>query len=113
VCIEANTSSGEVQDTSPKEDFDMIDQDQPQGEGGEPEYEEYLMDIPHELDSKDADAQQWDEAYNNKTQTKYYNRKCMLMAKHMKNDALSALKQELMYDHQLRKKTPSSQPTTS
>jgi hypothetical protein len=110
VCKEANTSGGEVQDTSPEEDFDMIDQDQPQREGGELEYKEYLTDIPDKLDSEDTDAQEWDEAHDNKTQTKYHNRKCMFMAKHMNNDVLSASKQELMYDYQLRKKTLSGQP---
>jgi hypothetical protein len=122
VHTEANAYSGgvEVQDTSPKEEFDMIDQDQPQGEGDEPKYKEYPMDIHHEWDIKEADAQEWDKAYDNETQTKYhvsmiligneyYNRKHMFTAKHVKSNMLSTLKQELMYDHQLRKRTQDSQ----
>jgi hypothetical protein len=92
VHIEANASGREVEDTSPEEDFDMIDQDQPQGEGDKPEYEEYPMDIPCRWDNEDAEAQERDEAYDNGTQTKYcanmiligdeyYNRKHVFMAK--------------------------------
>jgi hypothetical protein len=36
----------------------MVDHNQPQGEGDEPEYEEYLTDIPCEWDSEKADAQE-------------------------------------------------------
>jgi hypothetical protein len=43
--LEASTSNGEVEDASPKEDFNVVDHDQPQGEGNDGEYEEYPMDI--------------------------------------------------------------------
>jgi hypothetical protein len=95
VQLEANTSNGEVEDASPKEDFDVVNHDQPQGEGN--------------------------EAYDNKTQTKYHvnmilvgdeyhQRKHVFMAKHAKSDMPSASKQEPMYDHRLRRKTQDSQP---
>jgi hypothetical protein len=58
VRIEAEASSKEVQGTSPEEDFNVIDWDQPQGEGEEPEYKEYLMDIPREWDREEADVQE-------------------------------------------------------
>jgi hypothetical protein len=53
VRLEANTSNGEVEDTSPEEDFKVVNQDQPQGEGNEVEYEEYLMDIPCEWENEE------------------------------------------------------------
>jgi hypothetical protein len=71
VHIEAEASSEEVQGTSPDEDFDVIDRDQPQGEGEEPEYEEYATDIPREWDGEEADIQEWDDKYDNETQTEY------------------------------------------
>jgi hypothetical protein len=40
----------------------------------------------------------------------YHNRKHMFMVKHAKNDAPSTSKQELIYDHWLRKKTQDGQP---
>jgi hypothetical protein len=109
-----------VEESSPEEDFDVVDHDQPQGEGNDMEYEEYPLDIPREWENEEADAQEWDEAYDNKTQTeycinmilvgdKYYQRKRVFMAKHAKSNAPSASKQELMYDHQLRRKTQDGQ----
>jgi hypothetical protein len=104
VCIEAKASSEEVQGTSPEEDFDMIDQDQPQGEGDKPEYKEYPTDIPQEWDGEEANVQEWNDNYDNETQTEYHanmilifdeyhNRKHMFTAKYAKNDVLSASKQ--------------------
>jgi hypothetical protein len=52
--VEAEASNEEVQDASPEEEFDVIDQDQPQGEDDKPEYEEYPMDIPQEWDEEDV-----------------------------------------------------------
>jgi hypothetical protein len=71
VWIEAKASSEEVQETSPEENFDMIDWDQPQGEGDEPKYEEYPMDIPWEWDGEEANIQEWDNEYDDETQTEY------------------------------------------
>jgi hypothetical protein len=71
VCIEAKASNEEVQEASPEEDSDMIDWDQPQGEGDEPEYKEHLTDIPREWDEEGADIQEWDEDYDTETQTEY------------------------------------------
>jgi hypothetical protein len=48
ICIEANASSDKAQEASPEKDVDMVNHNQPQGEGDEPDYEEYLLDIPHE-----------------------------------------------------------------
>jgi hypothetical protein len=116
VQLEVNTSNGEVEDASPKEDFDVVDHDQPQGEGNDGEYEEYLMDIPREWENEEADTQEWDKVYDNETQTEYcvnmiligdeyHQRKHVFMAKHTKSDACSMSKQESMYDHWLRRKT--------
>jgi hypothetical protein len=66
------------------------------------------MDIPCKWDSEEADAQEWDEAYDNETQTEYHvnmilitneyhKRKYVFIAKHPKSDAPSTLKQEPMY----------------
>jgi hypothetical protein len=35
------------------------------------EYEEYPSDIPCEWENEEADAQEWDEAYDDETQTEY------------------------------------------
>jgi hypothetical protein len=121
VHIEANTSSEEVEDTSLKEEFDVVDHDQPQGEGDEPKYEEYPMEILCKWNSEEMDAQEWEEAYDNETQTKYcvnmilvsnkyYQRKCMFIAKHAKSNVFSMTKKEPMYDHRLRKRTQDGQP---
>jgi hypothetical protein len=99
----------------------VVDRDQPQGEGNDVEYEEYPSDIPHEWENEEADAQEWDEAYDNETQTEYrvnmilisdeyHQRKRVFMAKHAKSDMPSTLKQEPMYDHWLRRKTQDGQP---
>jgi hypothetical protein len=59
--------------------------------------------------------QEWDDDYKDETQTEYcinmiligdeyHSQKHMFMAKHANKDAPSTSKQELMYDHQLRKK---------
>jgi hypothetical protein len=75
-----------------------------QGEGDKPNYKEYLMDIPHEWDIEEADVPEWDNDFDNDTQTEYqvnmiligneyHGRKCMFMAKYT-NNAPSALKQE-------------------
>jgi hypothetical protein len=98
----------------------VVDHNQPQGEGKDMEYEECPMDIPCEWENEEADAQEWDEVYDNKTQIEYcvnmilvgdeyHQRKCMFIAKHAKSNVLSMSKQELMYDHRLRKKTQDSQ----
>jgi hypothetical protein len=98
----------------------VVDHDQPQGEGDKPKYEEYPTDIPCEWDHEEADTQEWDEAYDNKTQTKYHvnmilvgneyhQRKCVFIAKHAKSDVSSVSKQEPKYDHQLRKRTQDDQ----
>jgi hypothetical protein len=69
------------------------------------------MDIPHEWESEDAEAQKWDEGYNNKTQTEYCANMILVSNEyHNRKHVNSASKQELMYDHQLRKKTLSGQP---
>jgi hypothetical protein len=121
VRLEANASNGEVEETSPEEDFDVVDHDQPQGEGNDMEYKEYPSDIPCEWENEEADTQEWDEAYDDETQTEYrvnmilvtdeyHQRKCMFMAKHARSDMPSVSKQEPMYDHWLREKTQDGQP---
>ena len=98
----------------------MVGQGQPQGEGGEPVYEEYPTDIPQEWDEEEADAPEWDEDFENDTQTEYRvdmilvgdeysQRKCVFMARHTK-DAPGASKEEPMYDHWLRKRMQDGQP---
>jgi hypothetical protein len=120
VRVEAEASTAEVQESPPEEEYDVIDVDQPQGEG-EPEYEEYPTDMPREWDSEEDVVQQWDDDYDNETQTEYRasmilvddeyeNRKRVFVTKHANSNAQDALKQEPMYDHRLRKKTQGGQP---
>jgi hypothetical protein len=85
----------------------VVDHDQPQGEGNDLEYEEYPTDIPRDWENEEVDIQEWDEAYDNETQTEYrvnmiligdeyHQRKHVFMAKHAKGDMPSMSKQELI-----------------
>jgi hypothetical protein len=118
--LEAEASGKEAPEDSLEEEAKVADRDQPQGEGGEPAYEEYPTDIPHKWDAEEADIPEWDEEFDHDTQTEYranmilvgdeyQERKCVFMTKHA-SKAQGASKQEPMYDHRLRKKMPDGQP---
>jgi hypothetical protein len=113
VCIEAEASSKEVQGTSPEEDVNVIDWDQPQGESDDPKYEEYATDIPRQWDGEEANVQEWDDEYDEETQTEYHNQKCMFTAKHAKNNVLGVSKRSQCMTTGLEKRCKTVNPTVS
>jgi hypothetical protein len=96
VWAEAKASVEKGQGASPEEVVEVVDRDQPQGEGDEPRYQEYPSDIPHGWDTEEADVPAWDDNFNNDTHTEYrvnmilvgneyHERRHMFMAKHADN----------------------------
>jgi hypothetical protein len=74
----------------------MVNYDQSQGERNKPDYQEYLMDIPCEWDTEEVDFPEWDNEFDNDTQTEYqvniiligneyHERKHVFIAKHANN----------------------------
>jgi hypothetical protein len=72
------------------------------------------MDIPREWDGEEADVQEWDDEYDDKTQTEYHTNMILIGDEYhnrkSKKDVPSMLKQEPMYAHWLRKKMQDGQP---
>jgi hypothetical protein len=66
VCAEAKDPSDKAQGASPEEDVKVVD---PQGERNEPDYQEYPTDIPCEWDTEEVDIPEWDDEFDNDTQT--------------------------------------------
>jgi hypothetical protein len=64
-------SGDKTQGVLPEEEVKVVDRDQPQGEGEEPRYQEYPSDIPHKWDTEEAGIPEWDNDFDNDTQTEY------------------------------------------
>jgi hypothetical protein len=88
VHAEAKVSGDKAQGVSPEEEVEVVNWDQPQGEGEEPRYQEYPSDIPHEWDMEEAGIPEWDDDFDNDTRMEYHKRRCVFMAKHA-NDTLA------------------------